>query len=144
MVHMTQHGRTSLFHWFYVVLGCELLNEFRKNGSSNRMQQMLINESNGFVWLSAEDYRGLIRADEVYHVEFGGYDDCGYQAPIFVLHKPDKIVNRWIHEDPFPNAIPEIRNAYKVDKVIRTSEHVSMNAEENESVYDGCDTANEY
>lgn len=135
MVHMTRHER---YRYSYVVLGCELLNEFRKNGSSDRMQQMIINDSNGFVWLSAEDYRGLIRADEVYYVEFGGYDDCGYQAPIFILHKPPRIVNMWIHEDPFPNATPEVRDAHKVDKVVRTREHDPMNAKENESMYDGC------
>ena len=139
MVRMTRHGRDSLFSHYYVVLGCELLNEFRKNGSSERMQQILINDSNGFVWLSAEDYRGLIRADEVYYVEFGGYDEAGYQAPIFILHKPYKIVNKWIHEDPFPNAIPEVRYAHKVDKVIRSLEYDPMNAKENESMYDGCD-----
>lgn len=138
MVHMTRYDR----YWgTYVALGCELLSEFRKNGSSDRMQQMLINDSNGFVWLSAEDYRGLIRADKVYYVGFGGYDEGGYQAPIFTLYKPNKIVNRWIHEDPFPNAIPEVRYAYKVDKVIRALEDDPMNAEENESVYDGCDVA---
>lgn len=139
MVHMTKHGRDSLCSHCYVVLGCELLNEFRKNGSSDRMQQMLINDSDGFVWLSAEDYRGLIRADEVYDVEFGGYNGGEYWAPIFVLYKHDKIVNRWIHEDPFPNATPEVRYAHKVDKVIRDLEYDPMNAKENESTYDGCD-----
>lgn len=139
MVHMTKHGRDSLLSHCYVVLGCELLSEFRKNGSSDRMQQMLTNDSDGFVWLSAEDYRGIIRADEVYDVEFGGYDDGGYRAPIFVLYKHDKIVNRWIHEDPFPNATPEVRDAHKVDKVVRTWEDDPMNAKENDSMYDGCD-----
>lgn len=139
MVRMTQHHRDSLFSNDYVVLGCELLNEFRKNGSYDRMQQMLINDSDGFVWLSADDYRGLIRADEVYYVEFGGYDEGGYQTPIFFLSKPRKIVNRWIHEDRFPNAIPEIRYAHKVDKVIRSLEYDPMDAKANESMYDGCD-----
>lgn len=139
MVHMTRHGRGSWFPRSYVVLGCELLNEFRKNGSSDRMQQMLTNDSDGFVWLSVEDYRGLIRADGVYYVEFGECDEGGYQTPTFVLHKPRKIVNRWIHEDRFPNAVPEIRYAHKVDKVVRDWEYDSMNAEDNESMYDGCD-----
>lgn len=139
MVHMTQHARFRMFPCSYVALGCELLNEFRRNGSSDRMQQMIINESNGFVWLSAEDYRGLIRADEVYYVDFGGCDEVGYQAPTFVLRKPYKIVNKWIHEDPFPNAAPEIRDAYKVDSVMRALEYDPLNAKENESTYDGCD-----
>lgn len=141
MVHMTK------CQWYkneYVTLGCELLSEFHRNGSSGRMQQMLVNESDGFIWLSAEDYRGKINADEVYYVQFGCCDEGGYLAPYFTLSKPDKIVNKRIDEDPFPNAIPEIREAYRVDKVIRCSEWDPINAEENVSTYDGCDVVPSY
>jgi hypothetical protein len=136
MVHMTQF---ETYKYEYVVLGCELLSEFRRNGSSGRMQQMLINDSNGFVWLSAEDYRGRIDADKVYHIQFGDYCEGGYFAPYFSLSKPEKFVNRWIHEDRFPNAIPEIRDAHRVDTVVRGLEYDPMGATENVSTYDGCD-----
>lgn len=134
MIHMTLTTRRSR----YVVLGAELLNEFRRNGSANSIQQMIVNKSDGYIWLSEEDYRGCIKADEVYLITFEECGEVGYQIPIFFLEASPKIVNKEIHRDPFPNAIPEIRYAYKFDGVICTTEPQYIDAKEICSVYDGC------
>lgn len=128
----------------YVVLGCELLNEFRRNGSANSIQQKIINPSNGFVWLSEWDYRGLIKPDEVYYIYFGtSCPDCGWSfgAPLFSLEHSYKYVLKTVHQDPFPNAVPEIRDKHRVDITFVDTVYVPMGVDNVYSptycVYDG-------
>ena len=110
MVHMTQFEKHSNR---YVAIGCELMSEFRKNGSADCVQQKLIN-NDGFMWLSIADYRGKIKPDEIYEVGFWVEDEAD-MIPVFWIATLDKVHYKFVHRDPFPNADPEIRAAYMKD-----------------------------
>lgn len=140
MIHMTKR----FYDGSYVVLGAELLNEFRNNGSANSVQQKIVNPSNGFTWLSEYDYRGLIKPDGVYYISFGAYcDGCDnyVAAPLFNLECSYKYTPaETVHYDPFPNAVPEIRNTYKRDETVFRHIYVPMGVDESSPTnckYDG-------
>lgn len=141
MIHMTT--RADDYGGSYVVLGCELLNEFRNNGSANSVQQKIVNPSNGFTWLSEYDYRGLIKPDGVYYISFGVYcDGCDnyVAAPLFNLECSYKYYTETIHYDPFPNAVPEIRNMYKRDETVTRYTYVPIGIDKSSPTnceYDG-------
>ena len=143
MIHMTENAHH--YGGSYVVLGCELLNEFRNNGSANSVQQKIVNPSNGFTWLSEYDYRGLIKPDEVYYISFGAYcDGCDNYvvAPLFSLECSYKYTAETIHYDPFPNAVPEIRNTYKRDETVSRHIYVPIGVDKSyptNCAYDGID-----
>lgn len=142
MIHMTKCD--SWITTGCIVLGCELLSEFRRNGSENSIQQKIINPSNGFTWLSAYDYRGLIKPDEVYELHFGieGYDSWVHDAPAFVIEHAYEYALKAVHQDPFPNAAPEIRDKYKRDSVIVDLVYIPIGHEEKSPMYCVYDSIN--
>ena len=74
----------------YLVLGCELLSEFRRNGSAKwSKQQAIVNPADGFVWVSNNNYSGLNPAG-VYILWFHTRDDDGYPTPVFSVLKRNK------------------------------------------------------